>query len=74
MKLILIITFILGSLFGLSITKNSLANTETLCRQYASRSHEKEFAPSRYEAKKDLIDSFDWYNACLENIKEPVAK
>lgn len=49
--------------------------TSVLCKQYASRDHEKEIAPERYKKLgKEFFDSFDWYSSCLNHIKKPVQK
>lgn len=68
--LILIIPiFIYANILG---QKQQDIQSETLCREYASRSHEKEFAPERYAKLKDEIDNYNWYDACIENINHPL--
>lgn len=57
-------------------TNNELSTqTQQLCWEYAHRDHKKEIAPTRYEyLGKEFVDSFSWYESCLNHVKYPVAK
>lgn len=50
--------------------------TQKLCWDYANRSHEKEFYPDRWVKVVEPMGwtTQMWYDACIENIKHPVAK
>lgn len=50
------------------------ADTARLCREYANRSHEKEFTPERWAWKAEEWKKFDWYKSCIDNIKYSVPR
>lgn len=57
------------------INEGVVEQNKSLCMQYANRSHEKEFTPSRWLLVKQMgWTSEMWYKACMDNINEVVAK
>lgn len=43
--------------------------TKEQCRIYAERDHEKEFTPERWAWGKDWIQSYDFYDSCINHVK-----
>lgn len=51
-------------------TKIVDARTMELCQWYATRDHQKEIAPERWE-KNGKWEDFDWYTSCINHERYP---
>lgn len=79
-KIILVAVLVFGItlsmvLVGLYSTRSAVdERTQLLCKEYAERNHEAEINPERYKwLGEDFVNSYDWYESCINHVKYPVA-
>ena len=81
-KIILFIVLIVTTVFLSNIASHNMSNKkeqelrEAQCWEYAKRDHEKEFYPDRWNTIVEpmQVSSEQWFEWCMDNISNPVAK